>query len=369
MPLTDILILVESVRHFDILPSIVAHSLFVNRTLTLGICVRQLKQISRRLVPPPLKYSLEEGHDFERFLQDFETYCDNTYPEVVNTWSRVLGKYLEGSLLDSFNNIDGGRIPYYLVKEKLRKIVHQASRNKDKIAEKYWSAKRERNETIMNFSMRLDRLAEAAGIDTRQELFDEMKKIKILEGLSVESAGKVKFAALSEPRISIDRIIELADNVEMCFISDQSEKKQERKDTTTERKPEREKLQVAVTDKKTDKKCNFCEKRTLESNVTKKQELFLLWQTRTSIKDCRKQMDKARNKEQKLKLDRTEREQTSYSKKLQCPFCSGEHLMKDCVDFKTSNSKPKKGLEEPLFEQAGLKGTKIIPTKMIEDYI
>src|ERR1700755_1760877 len=75
----------------------------------------------RRLVPPPLKYSLEEGHDFERFLQDFETYCDNTYPEVVNTWSRVLGKYLEGSLLDSFNNIDGGRIPYYLVKEKLRK--------------------------------------------------------------------------------------------------------------------------------------------------------------------------------------------------------------------------------------------------------
>ncbi|KAL7640431.1 UNVERIFIED_CONTAM: hypothetical protein RMT77_008706 [Armadillidium vulgare] len=251
----------------------------------------------RRLVPPPLKYSLEEGHDFERFLQDFETYCDNTYPEVVNTWSRVLGKYLEGSLLDSFNNIDGGRIPYYLVKEKLRKIVHQASRNKDKIAEKYWSAKRERDETIMNFSMRLDRLAEAAGIDTRQELFDEIKKIKILEGLSGESAGKVKFAALSEPRISIDRIIELADNVEMCFISDQPEKKQERKDTTTERKPEREKLQVAVTDKKTDKKCNFCEKEGhLESECYKKNKsCFCCGKQGHQIKDCRKQMGKARN--------------------------------------------------------------------------
>lgn len=52
----------------------------------------------------------------------------------------------------------------------------------------------------------------------------------------------VKFAALSEPGISIDQIIELTDNVEMCFISDHTEKKSERKGTTTERKPKREKL-------------------------------------------------------------------------------------------------------------------------------
>lgn len=50
--------------------------------------------------------------------------------------------------------------------------------------EKYWRAKREKDETIKNFAIRLDRLSEAACKDIRQDLFNEIKKIKIMYGLS-----------------------------------------------------------------------------------------------------------------------------------------------------------------------------------------
>ncbi|KAL7637409.1 UNVERIFIED_CONTAM: hypothetical protein RMT77_012137 [Armadillidium vulgare] len=317
----------------------------------------------RKLVPPPLKYCLESGHNFEQFIKDFETYCDNTYPDVVDTWSRVLGSYLEGNMLDSFNNIDGDRLPYYLVKEKLNKIVQQASWNKNKMVEKYWTARRGKEETIMNFSMRLDRLAELAGIDIRQDLFKEMKKIKILDGLSGESAAKVKFAALSEPEINIDRIIELADNVEMCFIGDNKGRKTEIKEITTEslNSNKKEQIQVSVTDKRSEKPCTFCEKEGhLENECYKKNNsCFCCGKTGHRIKDCRKRIAQERNKEQNNKPEQTrrgqeqsstnhsdrreqpeQREQTKRNQRLQCPCCGEDHLMKNCEEFKIALRRP-----------------------------
>ncbi|KAL7645907.1 UNVERIFIED_CONTAM: hypothetical protein RMT77_002807 [Armadillidium vulgare] len=73
----------------------------------------------RSVIPPPLKFCMEQGHDFEKFLMDFEIYCEHTYPDVTDTWSRVMPQFLEGDMLDAFNNIDGGRLPYYQVKEEL----------------------------------------------------------------------------------------------------------------------------------------------------------------------------------------------------------------------------------------------------------
>lgn len=66
---------------------------------------------------------------------DFEIYCDHMYPNVPDTWSQVLQNFIEGEMLDAFDSIDGGRLPYYQVKE-IKIIRERASTNKDKLMEK-----------------------------------------------------------------------------------------------------------------------------------------------------------------------------------------------------------------------------------------
>ncbi|KAL7635938.1 UNVERIFIED_CONTAM: hypothetical protein RMT77_013755 [Armadillidium vulgare] len=288
----------------------------------------------RNIVPPPLKYCLEMGQNFDAFLLDFELYCAHMYPNVTETWSRVLNQFLEGEMLVAFNNLDGGRIPYTQVKEKLRCVVKQASTSKDTLMNRYWSAKREKDESIINFSMRLDRLAVLAGIDLTQSLFQEMKKLKILDGLSGSSAARVKFASLTEPDLTVDRMIEIANNVELCF---KQEKKVEQASTSkaseTNSKTKSE-VQVAIMERK-DKKCTFCEKEGhLEEECYKKNKsCYCCGKQGHIIKDCRKRIAQEKNREQGNRTDR--REQHSNNNRLQCPYCGEDHLMKDCADFKS----------------------------------
>ncbi|KAL7634044.1 UNVERIFIED_CONTAM: hypothetical protein RMT77_015369 [Armadillidium vulgare] len=218
----------------------------------------------RSAIPPPLKFCMEQGHDFGKFLMDFEIYCEHTYPDVTDTWSRVMPKFLEGDMLDAFNSIDGGRLPYYQVKEEIRVIGQRASANKDKLMERCWTATRRENENINNFSMRLNQLARLTGMDVKHYMFKEMKKIKILDALKPEYAAKVKYTAMSEPGITIERIIELASNAEMCFEGEIEFRKSQRETNKKEQEPENsvKKTQqvVSTVDTKVNKKCNFCEK-------------------------------------------------------------------------------------------------------------
>ncbi|KAL7641755.1 UNVERIFIED_CONTAM: hypothetical protein RMT77_007629 [Armadillidium vulgare] len=82
--------------------------------------------------------------------------------------------------------------------------------------EKYLNAMRNKDENIRNYATRLNKLARLACMDVKHHMF-EMKKLKFLDALNLESAPSIKYTALSEPGITVERIIELASNVEMCL--------------------------------------------------------------------------------------------------------------------------------------------------------
>lgn len=307
----------------------------------------------RNIVPPPLKFCMEKGHDFDNFLRDFEIYCDHTYPGVMDTWSRVLPNFLEGNMLDAFDSIDGGRLAYYQVKEELRIIAQRASTNKDKLMENYWMATRRKDENISNYAMRLNQLARLAGMDINHYMFKDMKKIKILDALKPESAARVKYTALSEPGITIERIIDLASNAEMCF--DEAVKNRQPQNEDRNREQEQEKLntakQVLEIEKNQNKKCNYCEKEGhVEAECYKKNKgCFCCGKPGHMIKDCRKRIAQERNRGQSSstnqEIQQTRREQTgrreqTNSQRYECPFCGENHLMKNCEEFKNMMRRP-----------------------------
>lgn len=318
----------------------------------------------KSLVPPPLKYSLESGQNFEDFLLDFEVYCTYRYPAVKETWSRVLVEYLEGEILTAFKNLDGGRMAYSLVKTKLRTMVKQAATSKDILMSRFWEAQREEKESILSYSMRLDKLAGLAGIDKAHDLYDDMKKQKIMDGLSKTSAARVKFASLMEPQLTVGKVLELANNVEECFekelLNNQKDKsKAIRKEKSVEIQ------ETIIMENKRPKEipqCNYCQRKGhLESqcyrkNPKKREDLVCTHCQRTGheevncytkngkcygcgqvghqIKDCRKKQNRRNTEQREENVKKESNVEKENNIKKECPYCGGNHLMNDCSDFK-----------------------------------
>lgn len=268
----------------------------------------------KTLVPPPLKYNLKSGIDFEEFIKDFEFYCEHMYPGVQDTWSRLIGQYLEGELRTAYDNLEGGRLKYGEVKAQLQIVSRQISLTKDTLLNRFWEATRGTEETIITFAIRLDRLAKLAGMLENREMYKELKKIKILESLTEEMASKVKFEMLTKPDTTEEQFINIASNVEKCF------KRTERK-TKVIGTAEMKEVRVERM-----KKCDYCQREGhIEENCYQKNGQCYI---------CKKKGHRAfecyfRDKDYTETKPRTE-----VRNNLQCPFCGEGHLMKHCEEFK-----------------------------------
>lgn len=112
---------------------------------------------------PPRKFNAAKNHNLRTFFRQFERYCEVTYPDQPEDWITILGNFLEGSYMDLYDQIIKEDMSYFAIKDSLLQWWdYEVGVKKDKASQEFMLANRRPGETINMFALRLEQLANRA---------------------------------------------------------------------------------------------------------------------------------------------------------------------------------------------------------------
>ena len=125
------------------------------------ITIDQLSQaLANKGAPPPEPYVLASGRSFDRFVAQFETYCQGKYSTTsYERWTSELGKYLKDEMYTMYQQYGGGEENLTTMKEKLRRFCQgEEERSLARNLEKFTAARPGPDESSYMYAARLERL-------------------------------------------------------------------------------------------------------------------------------------------------------------------------------------------------------------------
>ena len=125
------------------------------------ITVSQLSNVlDKKGSPPPEPFSVASGRSFDRFIQQFESYCDGRYSRnSYEEWTSELGPYLKDDILTMFTQYGGAGSKFSVMKDKLKQYCKgEESRSLTKNLEKFTAAHHGLNESAYLYAVRLEQL-------------------------------------------------------------------------------------------------------------------------------------------------------------------------------------------------------------------
>ena len=120
--------------------------------------------VRRREAPPPEVFSLESGRSFDRFLVQFERYCQSKFSEDSREgWTGELGRYLQGELLSVFKVFGGGDVDLSVMIQRLKDHygLEKRKAQSDRLRQ-FLTASPKADEPTYLYAYRLERLYQKA---------------------------------------------------------------------------------------------------------------------------------------------------------------------------------------------------------------
>ncbi|CAF3683562.1 unnamed protein product [Rotaria socialis] len=166
----------------------------------------------------PCIFNIEDALTLEDFLTQFEKYCATRYGSGdKEAWSAALGEFLSGEIKNAYTNMSGGGLKYSKLKALLLTRFKINPDRKELFIKQFEDIKKNSNESIDDFSLRLEKLARKAFADFEASAFNQTLRAKYMTSLSTTLRKGVRAALMREDatKLSFEDLVLLTKKVEL----------------------------------------------------------------------------------------------------------------------------------------------------------
>ena len=165
----------------------------------------------------PVKYSLDSTIKLQDYFVTFEIFCSAQYGNAnKDAWSAALGKFLEGDISQAYTGLEGGSMPWEDLKTTLAARFADTAQRTNKFLNLFNNLVQENNESLLNLSMKVERIAKQAYPTFNQLNLDVLIKNKFLAVIPVEVFDSLNIALLDKDLAAVpfEKIVSLAEKVQ-----------------------------------------------------------------------------------------------------------------------------------------------------------
>ena len=165
----------------------------------------------------PVKYSLDSTIKLQDYFTTFEIFCSAQYGNAnKDAWSAALGKFLEGDISQAYIGLEGGSMPWEDLKTTLAARFADTAQRTNKFLNLFNNLVQDTGESLLNLSMKVERIAKQAYPTFNQLNLDVLIKNKFLAVVPEDVFDKLNIALLDKDLAAVpfEKIVSLAEKVQ-----------------------------------------------------------------------------------------------------------------------------------------------------------
>ncbi|CAF3436308.1 unnamed protein product, partial [Rotaria socialis] len=165
----------------------------------------------------PVKYSLDSTIKLQDYFATFEIFCSAQYGNAnKDAWSAALGKFLEGDISQAYIGLEGGSMPWEDLKTTLAARFADTAQRTNKFLNLFNNLVQDSGESILNLSMKVERIAKQAYPTFNQLNLNVLIKNKFLAVVPEDVFDKLNIALLDRDLAAtpFEKIVSLAEKVQ-----------------------------------------------------------------------------------------------------------------------------------------------------------
>ncbi|CAF2038775.1 unnamed protein product [Rotaria magnacalcarata] len=165
----------------------------------------------------PVKYSLDSTIKLQDYFATFEIFCSAQYGNAnKDAWSAALGKFLEGDISQAYIGLEGGSMPWEDLKTTLAARFADTAQRTNKFLNLFNNLVQDSGESLLNLSMKVERIAKQAYPTFNQLNLDVLIKNKFLAVVPEDVFDKLNIALLDKDLAAVpfEKIVSLAEKVQ-----------------------------------------------------------------------------------------------------------------------------------------------------------
>ncbi|CAF3686986.1 unnamed protein product [Rotaria socialis] len=165
----------------------------------------------------PVKYSLDSTIKLQDYYVTFEIFCSAQYGNSnKDAWSAALGKFLDGDISQAYIGLVGGSMPWLDLKTTLAARFADAAQRTNKFLNLFNNLVQDSGESLLNLSMKVERIAKQAYPTFNQLNLDVLIKNKFLAVVPEDVFDKLNIALLDKDLavVTFEKIVSLAEKVQ-----------------------------------------------------------------------------------------------------------------------------------------------------------
>ncbi|CAF2254999.1 unnamed protein product, partial [Rotaria magnacalcarata] len=165
----------------------------------------------------PVKYSLDSTIKLQDYFSTFEIFCSAQYGNAnKDAWSAALGKFLEGDISQAYIGLEGGSMPWEDLKTTLAARFADTAQRTNKFLNLFNNLVQDSGESLLNLSMKVERIAKQAYPTFNQLNLDVLIKNKFLAVVPEDVFDKLNIALLDKDLAAVpfEKIVSLAEKVQ-----------------------------------------------------------------------------------------------------------------------------------------------------------
>ena len=165
----------------------------------------------------PVKYSLDSTIKLQDYFTTFEIFCSAQYGNAnKDAWSAAFGKFLEGDISQAYIGLEGGSMPWEDLKTTLAARFADTAQRTNKFLNLFNNLVQDSGESLLNLSMKVERIAKQAYPTFNQLNLDVLIKNKFLAVVPEDVFDKLNIALLDKDLAAVpfEKIVSLAEKVQ-----------------------------------------------------------------------------------------------------------------------------------------------------------